>query len=171
LTQCIKQALQNDGGGHFINIGLAFFAAHSGFDHLLFGFETRKPFVPEDDGQGREIAEIAGEGSGGLAARAFAAVHVQRQAQDDEAHIFSGGEFDQGLRIGGEFGAPHRVARRCKLPGVIRRGHADGLGAKVQGHEAQVHGQGRNGGQGGVEQDGHWGAVNFFSRNRKQHNL
>jgi hypothetical protein len=155
LPHRIQQSLQNNRRGHIVDIGFAFFSAQSGFDHLLIGFETRKAFVPKYNRQGREFAEISGKCSSGLAARAFGVVHIQRQAQHDEAHFFIGGKFNEGLRVGCEFGAHYSVARGGQLSGIIRRGHADGFGAKVQGHEALVHGQGGYGGPGGIEKAGH----------------
>jgi hypothetical protein len=162
LPHRIQQPLQNYRGGHIVDIGLALFGAQSGFDHLLIGFETRKAFVPKYNRQGREFAEISGEGSRRLAAWAFGVVHIQRQAQHDEAHFFIGGKFNEGLRVGCEFGAHYCVARGGQLSGVIGRGHADGFGSKVQGHEALVHGQSGNGGQGGIKQDGHRLVLAFF---------
>jgi hypothetical protein len=155
LPHRIQQPLQNNRGCNIVDIGFALFSAQSGLDHLLIGFETRQAFVPEYNRQGREFAEISGEGSGGLAARAFGVVHVQRQAQHDEAHFFIGGKFNEGLRVGCKFGALYSVARGGQLSGVIGRGHADGFGAKVQGHEALVHGQGGYGRTGGIEKAGH----------------
>jgi hypothetical protein len=162
LPHRIQQALQNNRGCQFVYIGLALFVAHSGFDHLLFSFKTREAFVPKYDRQRREFAEISGKSSGGLAARAFGVVHVQGQAQHDESHFFISRKFNERLRVSCEFCANYSVARGGQLSCIIGRGHADGFGSKVQGHEALVHGQSGNGGQGGSKQDGHGLVLAFF---------
>ena len=140
--------------------------AHSRVDHLLFSFKTGQALVPKDDRYRRQLAEISGEGSGGLAARAFGVVHVKGQAQHNQPHVFSRREFDQTLRVECKFCALNGVAGSGKLSCVIGCSHADGFRSKVQGHEAQAHGQSGNGGQGGFEEGGH--ALCYSNRHSRE---
>ena len=94
-AQGIQQRLQNIRRCKFVHILGPFGAAHVSFDHGSGDRGGAQAFVPEDDGERRQLPEVSGESSGGLAARAFGAVHVQRQAQHDETDVFGSGKSNQ----------------------------------------------------------------------------
>src|SRR3569623_734274 len=55
----------------------------------------REPFVPQPDGKVCQFRKVAGEGAGGLRARPFAAMHVDRQTKDESDAGALTGDFEQ----------------------------------------------------------------------------
>jgi hypothetical protein len=111
------------------------------FDHLALHCHGRQPLVPERDRQVAQPQQVLGEGSHRLAARPFAAIHVDRQADHqpgDDAVVHDPQQF---LRIGGELGAADGADRRGQRQARIRHRHADRLLAQVEPDQPPVGGQ------------------------------
>jgi len=77
-----------------------------------------------------------------LAARPFAAIHVERQADHHACQIALIDQYRQCLAVGTEFAAFQRLARRGKTPAGIAESGADSLRAKVKAQQAAALGQG-----------------------------
>ena len=76
--QPIQRALQNIPRCHLINHLGAAFAGGICLQQGAFGGDGGQPLVPIGDRQFGQAREVAGEGAGGLGARALGAVHVAR---------------------------------------------------------------------------------------------
>src|SRR5579871_637529 len=102
-----------------------------------------EPLVPEPDRERRKPGKIAGKGAGRLGARAFAAVHVDGQAQ----HIANGlplaGERDQARRVGRESLAAHGLDGGGEPPLWVARRNPDRLGAQIKPDQRAARGQKR----------------------------
>src|SRR5471030_2132123 len=85
VTQAIERALQNVGGGHLVDEHGAALARGVGLDQRARYRRGRKTFVPKGDRESRHRREVLDEGAGRLRARAFGAVHIPRQADDEGA--------------------------------------------------------------------------------------
>ena len=85
LRQPVERALQDEDRGVFVDHLGAPGAAHVHADQFAFDRDGGEPLVPQRDRQIGELGKIAGEGAGRLRARAFAAVHVDRQAEHEAA--------------------------------------------------------------------------------------
>ena len=79
--QPVERALQDIGGGMLVDHRGALGAAGVGGEQFALDRRGGQALVPEPDRQAAQPGEIAGEGAGRLGARAFAAVHVDGQAQ------------------------------------------------------------------------------------------
>src|ERR1700733_7049021 len=83
--QAIQQSLQYIGRRRAIDRLGAALAAEVGLDHASRHRGRAQPLIPETDLRIVELQEIMREGPGCLGARAFAAIHVDRQAEDQRA--------------------------------------------------------------------------------------
>src|ERR1700733_413896 len=86
MPERIERALKNVGGRHLVDDFLAAFARRIGVDERARHRGSRKPLVPQHDGDFALGAEIAHEGTGRLHRRSFTAIHVERQTDDEPAH-------------------------------------------------------------------------------------
>jgi hypothetical protein len=137
----IDRGLEDQGGGVRIDALGTLGAAEILFDHRAFGGLRRPAFVPHQDRQ-VQVGQIAGHGAGRLAARARAAVHVERQADDQCLDRAFGDDLgDLGLVLR-ELAPDDGLACRGKAPARIAQRHADGLGAGVEPHQDTAHRQG-----------------------------
>ena len=121
-------------------------AAGVGVDQRARDRLRRPAFVPQQHRQAH-VGDVAGEGAGRLAARAFAAVQVQRQADDDAGDILLLEECDQRRLVGGELGAADGLRGGRDAPAGVAQGDADRLGADIQARQPaalrQPGGEGR----------------------------
>src|SRR3546814_6871908 len=95
--------------------------------------------------------EVAGESAGALGPWAVAAVHVERQANDEADDGLRGDELAQCFEIGGEFPAEDRLVGGREAPPCVAERHADRPGADVESRTAAAIGErcGEIGGGGG----------------------
>ena len=109
----------------------AFGAAQVGFYHETFGRSGRPSLVPEQDGQAK-VEQVAREGPARLAARRFAAVHVDRQADDDACGRAGGDRCLQQRFVFGEFAPRDKIGGGGEAPACVAKGGADGLAADIK---------------------------------------
>ena len=138
--QSIDRALQNHRGRCRIDAHGAFGAAEVLVDQAAFGAGGAPAFVPQQDRQAQR-GEVAGVGAAGLAARAFAAVHVDGQADDDALDGTAGDQGGEFGFVGAELAAFHRFAGAGDTPVGVAEGGADGLRAEVEPDQPAAAGQ------------------------------
>src|SRR3546814_11412502 len=97
-------------------------------------------------------SEVAREGADRLRARAVAAVHVERQADDEPGNRLRGDERFQRFEVGGELLAEDRLVGGREAPSGIAQRPPDRPGAAVEPGEAPTVRQRR-----GEAGSGGWG--------------
>jgi hypothetical protein len=127
--------------------------------HRPLRLRRGQPFVPEDHRPSRLLREVALERPGGLGARAFGAVHVEGQADDEQDDVFGLRQRHDLRHIRLELAALDGAARRGDAAGGVAGGEADGLGTQVESHQALARLQFGASGAGGVEETGHGGRL------------
>src|SRR5260221_2587549 len=88
----IQRPLQNECSRRTVNGLGAFGAAEIGVDHVPCDGDGGKALVPEGDGEVLQFQEIGGELAHRLTAWYLAAIHVERQADDEAADLPFGNE-------------------------------------------------------------------------------
>src|SRR5690606_2420720 len=141
----VERTLKDISGGDMVDHLGATLSGRIRLQERAFGRDGRKTLIPEGDGKLRQPLEVAGEGAGGLAARALRPVHVARQAEDGAAGPPLAAEVEEGGRIGGELRPPDRQDRRGDREERVRDRDADGLRAEVE--PGQCPGTGQGGGE------------------------
>ena len=119
------------GGGELVDRLGALGPADVGVDHRPLDRLGRPALVPQQDRQA-ERRQIAGEGADRLGARAVAAVHVERQADDEAGDARDGDEGGERGQILGELGAADGLGGAGEAPARIADREADGLGADIE---------------------------------------
>src|SRR5688572_26654898 len=85
----VEVALEDDGGGHGVDLLLALVAAGALGDEGLLGDGGRHPLVVVLDREADRGGKLLGEGAGGLGLRALAAGEADREADDEASgHVF-----------------------------------------------------------------------------------
>lgn len=102
-----------------------------GRDQHPFGLGRRQTLVPQQDGQGRQLVEIARHRARRLRSRPLASVEVYGKAQHQAGHPVFVAKPEQSRGIGGEFRFPDRLQRRCNTAVHVTECKAEGLGAGV----------------------------------------
>ena len=136
--EAVKRALQDIGGGHLIDDGGALGARDVLFDQRAVDRGGRQALIPESEGRGVQAAEIAQERARRLHPRAFAAVHVERQADDQREDLMARDLGDQLLRVGGEFLALDGEQRRADAALDIGKREADRLRAEIDADQPRM---------------------------------
>ena len=95
----------------------------------------RKPFVPEDDGPGRQRFQIAHEGARRLRPRPFRPIHIQRQTHHETGNVEFVGERQQLRRIGRKFAPLQCFERRGEAALDIGEREPNCLGAEIDAHQ------------------------------------
>jgi len=123
--------LQDVGGGHFVDDFRAALAAHIRFaDQEPVDRGGGEPLVPERQRQVAEFQQVFGEGADGLAARTFAAIHVDRQAHNQTADPAPLDQVEKRLGIVRKaLAAADGFDRRCNHQSWIGNGEANSFDA------------------------------------------
>ena len=140
VGQRVDRALQDVRGSERVDLLGAAGAADVGVDHRPLDGLSRPALVPQQDRQ-LERRQVAGEGADRLRSRAIAAVHVERQTDDEPDDMLMLDERRSACEILGELGAADRFGRPGKMPAGIAHREADGLGADVEPGELAALGE------------------------------
>ena len=138
--QRVDRALEDVGGGHLVDQLGAAGAAGVGVDQGAGHGLGRPALVPEQDRQAERL-EVAGEGADRLGARRFAAVEVERQADDEPARLLLGDQRLERVEVPAEFGAPDQGGRGRDRPLRVAQRRADRLRADVEPEQPPALGQ------------------------------
>ena len=138
IGQRIDRALQNMRRGKGVDLLGALGPADVGLDHRPLDRLRRPALVPEQDRKLKR-SKIASEGADGLGPRAIAAVHVERQADDQADDCFAFERNSAGCsEVGGELGPADCFGRPGKAPARIADRQADRLRSDVEPGELAV---------------------------------
>ena len=110
----------------------AFGSAHVLRDHRALGARSGPAFIPQEHRKPKSLRTVAGKGAARLRTRAFAAVHVAWQTQDDTHNAALSDQRSQAVAITAPFAAAQSLARARKAPPCVTQGGADRLRAKVK---------------------------------------
>ena len=127
----IDSALQDVACRKLVHQFSAAGAAGVGVDQRPRHRLRRPALVPEQDRQ-IKVRYVARKGAAGLASRRFAAIQVERQADDDALHLLLRDELRQGCLVLAEFAACNGVRRAGNRPARIAQGKADCLRADIK---------------------------------------
>ena len=116
-------------------------AAHILPDHRSLGALRGPALVPKQQRQRKGFVGIAGKGTAGLCARAFATIHVARQAKHQPFDRAFGNQIAQSVAVAAPFAALDGLAIGGKAPTCITKCSADCLGPKVQPQQSPAIGQ------------------------------
>ena len=92
----------------------------------------RQPLVPQRDRQIGQLRQVAGKGAGGLSARTFRTIHIDRESEHQSCGAPLSGKFEDTLGIAVKTGARNGLDRRRNPSIGIAGGNPDGLGAEIK---------------------------------------
>lgn len=130
--QSVDGTLQDHRGGVAVDDLGALGPARVLRDQVALGAEGRPALVPKQHREletGREVARVS---PARLRARALAAVHVPRQADDNTDDFPRSGQFGQPSGVGAEFAAWQSLAGGREAPASIAGGDADRARAEIE---------------------------------------
>jgi sterol desaturase/sphingolipid hydroxylase (fatty acid hydroxylase superfamily) len=130
--ECVDGALENDRGGVAVDHLGALAPAGVLREQVALRAQGRPAFVPQEHGQAECGRQVAGVGAAGLGARAFAAIHVAGQAEDEAGNGPCLRQIAQLRGVVGEPATGERLACRGEAPAGIAGRDTDRLGAEVQ---------------------------------------
>src|SRR4029077_16717685 len=90
--EAIESSLQNECSRMLVDDRSALGTAHVSGNQFAFDCWGGQPFVPQRDGERRASGQVAPKRARRLRTWAFAAVHVNRQAQYEPDHLAFGSE-------------------------------------------------------------------------------
>src|SRR5215510_3479263 len=143
--QPVESALQDKSGGVLIDDGGTFLTTDIGSDQFALYRSSRKPLVPQSDRQFSEPGKVAGECTSRLRSRAFAPIHIDRQAEDESDCGAFGRESIYARGVRGEGLARDGLDRRCKLSIGVTDCDSDRLRSKIEPDQNSAGGQMQSG--------------------------
>lgn len=141
LAHRVQRALQDEGSGHFIDGFRPFRPRGVRFQHRPRHRDGRETLILKIHRQVEQRLEVLLELANRLAARSLAAVHIDRQADDETADVpFLNNSYDF-RRIRLEFCPLDCHKGRADLERGVGNGKADGFRARIHPEQAFVAGQ------------------------------
>jgi hypothetical protein len=130
--QAVQRSLQDEHGRVLIyGFGPAG-AAHVGSNKLALGRRGGQPLIPQRDRKLRHAGEVPRKCAGRLRARAFAPIHVDRQAEHKTDGLAFACKRQQTRGIHAKMFSPDCFNGGRNSPGRIARGNAYGLAAEIE---------------------------------------
>lgn len=133
--------MQDVSRGHAVYNFRAFCPAGVLGDEFAGDRRCGQPLIPENKGNFRHWRGLANEGAGGLHARAFAAIHVERQTDDESSNSMIARKLDHPGHIRREFRPSDRFERRGQPSLDVGQGKTDGFCSQIDSHQPRLSGQ------------------------------